>query len=101
MVASWLHSTRHLGGGEYGVSAASQAYFGNRAQDLTLAEAAFLAGIPEKYPFTSYRRHTEVLDAMIQAGKITSLQAEAAKAEPLDLKPPRTNATNVGQVRGP
>jgi hypothetical protein len=117
-----------LGRGEYGVSAASQAYFGKPAQDLTLAEAAFLAGIPEKHPFTSYRRHTEVLDAlvlagkitsaqaeaayalerrneildaMIQAGKITSLQAEAAKAEPLDLKPPRTNATNVGQVRGP
>jgi hypothetical protein len=87
----------YLGRGKWGVSAASQAYFGKRAKDLALAEAAFLAGLPKEpakfsiLPIQGLKRRNEVLDAMVQAGKITPAQAEAAKAEPLDLKPPRTN----------
>jgi WD40 repeat protein len=79
---------RHL----YGVSAASQAYFGKRIKDLTLSEAAFLAGLfknPAEFSSSSkgLKRRNEVLDIMVQTGKITSAQAEAAKTEPLDLKP--------------
>jgi membrane peptidoglycan carboxypeptidase len=87
----------YLGRNLFGVSAASQAYFGKRVKDLSLAETAFIAGLPKAPNKFSHntelglKRRNEVLDAMAQAGKITLAQAAAAKAEPLNLIQPRAS----------
>ncbi|MGD8464497.1 MAG: PBP1A family penicillin-binding protein [Anaerolineae bacterium] len=83
----------------YGVGAAAETYFGKTAGDLTLAEAAMLAGLPQAPaywdPYTNWegakRRQAVVLDLMVQAGYVTSAEAEAAKEEPLDLRPLRSD----------
>lgn len=72
----------------YGVEAASQTYFGKRAQDLVLAEASFIAGLPQSPatydPFTpdgraeALRRQKDVLRLMAKQGDITQAEAEAA-----------------------
>ena len=81
----------------YGVEAAAETYFAKKASDLTLAEAALLAGLPQAPaywdPYTNWegakRRQAVVLDLMVQAGYISHAEAEAAKAEPLALQPLR------------
>jgi 1A family penicillin-binding protein len=74
----------------YGIQAASETYFGTNASDLTLAQASFLAGLPQlpaTYdPFTgglenALARQADVLALMVEDGYITQAQAEAAKAE--------------------
>jgi membrane peptidoglycan carboxypeptidase len=86
----------------YGVEAAAETYFDKPSQDLTLAQAAMLAGLPQapSYydPYTKLwevngspgavkRRQGEVLRLMVEHGSITPAQADAAWAEPLALKP--------------
>jgi membrane peptidoglycan carboxypeptidase len=88
----------------FGAEAASQTYFGVHAADLDLAQASFLAGLPQRpsgyNPFgTSTQRQAArdrwraVLDSMVAAGYITRTQAEAALAidifKKLDERPPR------------
>jgi 1A family penicillin-binding protein len=81
----------------YGVEAAAETYFGSDAADLTLAQAALLAGLPQAPaywdPYTNWegakRRQAVVLDLMVEAGYITRAEAEAAKAEELKLQPMR------------
>ncbi len=76
-----------------GVEAASQVYFGKPAKDLTLGEAALLAGLPNGPTYFDPALHKDravarqaiVLDAMVNSGAITSSQAEQAKNEPLKL----------------
>lgn len=73
----------------YGIEAASETYFNKRAQDLTLAEASLLAGLPQAP--TAYDpcvdanaalgRQQDVLRLMIAAGYITPPQATTAAAE--------------------
>ena len=78
----------------YGVGAAADTYFGKDADDLTLAEAAMLAGLPQAPaywdPYTNWegakRRQAVVLDLMVQAGYITQAEADVAKSEPLELQ---------------
>ncbi|MEM9002025.1 MAG: penicillin-binding protein 1A [Cyanobacteria bacterium P01_F01_bin.86] len=80
----WGHNT-------YGVETASQSYFNKSAADLTLAEAAMMAGLiqaPEEYsPFVDYplakQRQATVLGRMRQLGWITEAEETAAKAQPL------------------
>ncbi len=81
------------GGASVGIEAASQAYFNKHAKNLSLAEAALIAGLPQaptRYsPFGSNperakARQAEVLRRMREDGYITALQAEEAKAEPLE-----------------
>ncbi len=83
------------GGPSYGVEAAAESYFGKHAKDLTLAESALLAGLPQsptRYsPFGSHpelakKRQIEVLKAMQEEGYITSEQAKKAGKETLDYK---------------
>ena len=83
------------GGTVYGVEAASQTYFGKKAQDLTLAQSALLAGLPEapttNSPFGSHpefalKRQKATLDKMYEQGYITKAQKEAAKKETLKLQ---------------
>jgi 1A family penicillin-binding protein len=79
----------------YGVEAAAETYFGKTSGNLTLAEAAMLAGLPQAPaywdPYTNWegakRRQAVVLDLMVKAGYISQAEAEAAKAEELPLRP--------------
>jgi 1A family penicillin-binding protein len=79
----------------YGVEAAADTFFNKKASELTLAEAALLAGLPQAPaywdPYTNMdrakRRQAIVLDLMVQSGYITQAEADEAKTEPLDLQP--------------
>jgi len=81
----------YLGLGSYGVAAASQAYFNKPLDQLSLSEAAFLAGLPKapnnynpfKCPDAAKARRDYVLDRMVDDRAITTAQAAAAKAEPI------------------
>jgi len=83
----------NLGGGAYGVEAASVRYFGKSVRDLNVAEAALLAALPQRpssynprrYPARAVRRRNLVIDLMREQGYITARQAEEAKSYPLGL----------------
>jgi 1A family penicillin-binding protein len=80
----------YMGAGAYGVAAASQLYFNKRPADLTLAEAAMLAGLikaPTQYNPLAHAQEAQVraaavLDAMVDNGAIDAKAAAAAKAQP-------------------
>jgi penicillin-binding protein 1A len=83
-----------LGHGVYGFEAASEYYFSKPARNLTLTEAALLAGLPKgpglyspiKSPELALRRRRSVIDAMLEDGKITAAQAADARSAPLGLR---------------
>ena len=83
----------YLGHGMYGFEAASQFFFSKHAKDLTLPEAALLAGLPKGpvafspilQPEKSIRRRNLVLTEMEQDKAITHAQAEEARNAPLGL----------------
>lgn len=74
----------------YGIDAAARTYFGSDAANLTVSQAAFLAGMPQS-PSTydpyrggldaALRRHKIVLGLMVEDGYITAEEADAAAAE--------------------
>lgn len=80
----------YMGGGAVGVEAAAQYYFGKSVRDVTMAEAALMAGLykaPTKYaPHVnlpaSRARTNEVLDNLIEAGFYTSGQVHNARLNP-------------------
>ncbi|MGA9755355.1 MAG: PBP1A family penicillin-binding protein [Desulfobaccales bacterium] len=86
-----------LGHGAYGVEAAAQEYFSKHVEDLNLAEATILAGIPKapsRYdPYLNPRRAKErqayVLRRMAEVGFISKAEEEAAFGQPIKLKPYR------------
>jgi membrane peptidoglycan carboxypeptidase len=96
-ILEWYLNQIPYGGLYYGVEAASEGYFGKSAHDLTLGEAALLAGVPAspaRYdpvnnPEAAIERRNQVLDLMLRHGKISTLEAYAAKLEPLKLAPQR------------
>jgi penicillin-binding protein 1A len=79
----------------YGVQAAARVFFDKRARDLTLPEAALLAGLPQaptdynpfRNPDRARERRGEVLDQMLDAGYISPTAAAEASAAPLGVKP--------------
>jgi penicillin-binding protein 1A len=79
----------------HGAQAAAETFFSTRAQDLTLPQAALLAGLPQAptvydpmlHPSTAMRRRDEVLRAMRTDGTITKAQYQSALASPLGLRP--------------
>ncbi len=84
----------YLGFGSYGVAAASLNYFNKSLDELTIAEAAYLAALP-KAPnnYHPVRRHDAavarrnwVIGRMAEDGRITQAEAEAARAEPLVIR---------------
>lgn len=87
------------GAGSFGVEAASERYFGKRLNQLTLPEAALLAGLPRNptyyspihHPKHALVRRNEVLAAMLSNGKIGRKQYEQAAAVPLGLHVQRWN----------
>lgn len=90
----YLNQT-YYGHRAYGIEAAARTYFGKSARDLTLPEAALLAGLPQapsQYdpiinPDAAKRRQAIVLDLMAKQGMITQEQADQAKAENVYLYP--------------
>jgi len=87
----------YFGAGSYGVEIASKRYFSKSANQLTLSEAAILAGLvqnpsrydPTRFPDRAQKRRNEVLNAMVNVGYITKAQSDEAKSRSIetDLKP--------------
>jgi membrane peptidoglycan carboxypeptidase len=86
------------GGTAWGIGSAAQTYFGKSARDVTLAEAALLAGLPqaptEYSPFGSnpqraFERQEEVIRRMIEDRMITKEEGEIAITQEIQLIPPR------------
>jgi membrane peptidoglycan carboxypeptidase len=88
----------YYGNRSYGVEAAAQTYFGKSAKQLSLAEASFLAGLPqaptELDPITNFSgakaRQRVVLNAMVRNHAITAAQAQSASAQKLSPQKPST-----------
>ncbi len=84
----------YLGHGTYGVEAAAQGYFGKKAKELTLPEAAMLAGLPKapslyspyNHPEKCYQRQAYVLSRMVEDGYITEKERKSALATKLRLR---------------
>ena len=94
-VLEWYLNTNFYGNLAYGAEAASQVYFGKPVGELTLAESAMLAAIPQSpslNPIDNYQQAKErqkiVLDAMVAQGYISQQQADVAYASPLDIQAP-------------
>ena len=92
--------------GSYGISGfgeASHSYFNKDIKNLTLPEAALLAGLIQRPSYLSPYRHPEraldrrnlVLDSMVETGAITRTEADRAKATPLKLAPPNVEASDA------
>ena len=83
-----------LGNRAYGFASASEAYFGKPLKDITIAEAAMLAGLPKApsafnpivNPKRARSRQLYIIERMEENGYITAKQAAVAKAEPLRLR---------------
>jgi penicillin-binding protein 1A len=92
----------YLGHGVYGFEAGAEYYFSKHANNLTLPEAALLAGLPKGpsefspilNPDRAFRRRNTIIDAMLEDGVITVEQADAARTSPLGLhiEPPPNSA---------
>jgi penicillin-binding protein 1A len=84
----------YLGAGSYGVASAALTYFNKPLDELTLAEAAFLAGLPkapnnynpQRYPQQARFRRDTVLDQMQEAGFATAAEVAGAKAGAVTLR---------------
>jgi len=84
----------YLGQRAYGFSSAAQIYFGKNLKDISVAEAAMLAGLPKApsaynpvvNPKRARTRQQYILVRMAQLGYISDAQFQAAKAEPLKVK---------------
>ncbi|MGX9707053.1 transglycosylase domain-containing protein [Laceyella tengchongensis] len=85
----------YYGHGAYGVGRAAKLYFNKKAEQLTLAESAFLAGIPRGPSYYSpwnhleraKRRQRHILDLMVKNGEISLAEAEQAKQHALAIAP--------------
>jgi len=83
-----------LGHRAYGFAAAAQTYFGKPLKDVTVAEAAMLAGLPKapsaynpiSNPKRARARQLHIIERMLDNGFITAEQAATAKQEPLKLR---------------
>jgi 1A family penicillin-binding protein len=92
-------NTAYFGAGVYGVDAAAKRYFGKTAKELSLSEAAMLAGLVRAPSALAPTRHLEearqraalVLKAMVETGAISSQQADAARQHPATLRVPPEN----------
>src|SRR5213083_738610 len=82
-----------LGANAYGMEAGAETYFGKQAKDLTLGEAALLAGVPKapsdysptSNPAKAKERRDLVLDLMARTGFATQSEVDAAKVKPIVL----------------
>jgi penicillin-binding protein 1A len=92
----------YLGLGAYGVAAASLVYFDKSVNDLTVAEAAYLAAMPKApgalHPIRNHDRAVErrnyVIDRLLENGWIKPAEAEIARKDPLNV----TNRSNGAHI---
>ncbi len=97
-------NTIYFGHGAYGIQAAAITYFNKNAKDLTLAESATLAGLPQApssydplvNPDNAVTRRNIVLQRMLSSGDITQDEYDAAIAESLQVNPGKFS-TNKGR----
>jgi penicillin-binding protein 1A len=83
-----------LGNRAYGFAAAAETYFGKPMKDLTIAEAAMLAGLPKSpssnnpitNPSRARGRQLYIIERMLENGYITAEEAEAAKKQDLKIR---------------
>jgi penicillin-binding protein 1A len=88
----------YLGQRAYGFGAAARTYFGKPLDDLTLAETAMLAGLPQNPNYANpiadeeraRARQRQVLAAMHEQGRITDAEHQSAREEALHLRPAQT-----------
>src|SRR5215471_15872832 len=93
----------YLGFGAYGVAAASLLYFDKTVQQLTVAEAAYLAALPKApttlHPFRQRERATErrnyVIDRLVENGYVSAQVGEKAKKEPLTVAQRRGSGSHI------
>jgi len=94
----------YLGRGAYGVASAAWRYFHKRLDELTLAEAAMLAGLPKApgyyaphlHPERALKRRNTVLHMMQKSGFSSATDVQQALDEPLQVAPlPKTKLTNA------
>ncbi|WP_290969812.1 penicillin-binding protein 1A [Hydrogenophaga sp.] len=84
-----------LGQRAYGFATASQTYFGKPLKDVSIAEAAMLAGLPKapsaynpiSNPKRARARQLHIIDRMLENGFITAEEAQSARVEELKLRP--------------
>ena len=92
-----------LGNRAYGFAAASETYYGKPIRDVSIAEAAMLAGLPKapssynpiSNPKRARARQLYIIDRMQESGFITAQQAETARAEELRIRPAGADATRL------
>ena len=98
ILANYLNAA-YFGAGAFGVDAAAHRYFGKKAADLDVSEAAMLAGLirapshlsPSRNPKAAARRMDLVLEAMVETGALDKAKATAARNHPPELAmPPET-----------
>lgn len=95
-------NTINYGDGAYGVEAAARHYFSKHASELSLAESALIAGIPQSptnnnpknYPEAAIERRNLVLNRMLTNGFISQEEYDGAVATPLELNPAPENSSD-------
>ncbi len=93
----------YFGAGVYGIEAASLAYFGKSAENLSLGESAMIAGIIRAPSYSSPFQHLDratrardaVLNRMVAIGKISEAEADAAKEKKLAIQKKRPPQAQV------
>jgi penicillin-binding protein 1A len=91
----------YFGSGAHGIEAASQAFFGKRAKDLTMGEATLLAGLPKNprgyspinHLDKALKRRSVVIAAMLDTHKLSKAQADSLDASKVEVKPGRVGQT--------
>jgi penicillin-binding protein 1B len=86
-----------------GLAEGSRSYFNKDLKDITLPEAALLAGLiqapsylsPYRHPERALERRNTVIESMVETHDITREQADKAKATPLKLAPPNVEASDA------
>ena len=94
LYANQIYLGQQSGVSIYGVGEASNAYFGKDVSQLTLTEAAFIAGIirspnrynPYKHPDKVKERRNQVLESMLEAGEISDQQYSQSQPVPIELR---------------
>ena len=90
----------YYGHGAHGAKSAAREYFHKDLSELTLAECAFLSGLPanptlfdpRRRPENAKRRQELVLSMMVDYGSLSREEADAAKAEPIELYTPESRS---------
>ena len=101
--ANWVNLGQRGSFAISGFAEAARSYFNKDLKDITLPEAALIAGIiqgpsrlsPYRHPERALERRNLVLDAMVETHAITKEQAEKAKAAALKMAPPNVEASDA------